>query len=583
MLHVLNKPFIAPLLVVLLYVAAMGVTNAHFMADSGGYLVSILAYAGEEEYVAENPVVRDYRAQNSFWDFGHLLWRPLGLLLFKVFRPISGLVVGADPALNVLFLLMSLNFVAGLVSAVLLYALIKTLTGRRWLAVFVTSCFILSHGFLNFTQTGSSYIAGLGFLTVALYLLLIDKDDLRPRRAILAGLACAAAVTLWVPYVLVVPATLAAPVVLFRLSRAQKRSVVYAGGMFLVATAVAFLVVMWQVGIHTPADLRNWIAASSHGVRISGLARMLFGFARSFIHLGNDGVLFKRFLLHDPLNPVTVFELVRLSLWKLALFYLMLGSLVIGLFVSSSRRMLALLALTTAPFLLFAIRFDGGAVERYLPLYPSIFVALAWTLGSERVPRVWKIAPILFLGLAVLVNSSVMARMVLDKQNERTLARLHGVIPRLQPNSWLVTTHLQDDLVNFQASSPFEPVNRHKTYHVYPLVWMNSDQAGRWQQEFAAHTLETWTENGHVWVSTRLLSTKPEASWNWVEGDDPRVRWDDIHGFFAQLQTCGVTSGGDGFVQLSQSEANIGFLNTILQQSQTHQATIHSVSTKDCK
>lgn len=576
--RVLHKPFLAPLLVVLLYVAAMGVTSAHFMADSGGYVVSILSFAGVEEYVNENSTVRDYRAQNSFWDFGHLLWRPLGLVAFKVLSPLSSLVVGSDPALNVYFLLMSLNFVAGLVSAILLYALIRMLTDRRWIAFFVTACFILSNGFLNFTQTGSSYIAGLSFLIVALYLLVKDKGELRPRTAILAGLACAAAITLWVPYVLVLPGTIAAPLILFGWKTVPKRSLIYAVVAFTAATVVTFLAVMLAIGVHTPADLRDWIVASSHGVQISGLARMLLGFARSFIHLGNDGILFKRFLLHDPLNPVTAFDLVRVSLWKLGLFYLMLASLGLSLLVASSRRMLVLLLLTAGPLILFAIKFDGGAVERYLPLYPVFFVAVAWSLSSARVPRVLKIMPVLFLGLTVLVNTSVMARMVLDGQNQRTVERLQAVIPQLQPNNSLVTTHLQDDLVNFQASFPFEPINRHDTYHVYPLVWMNTAQAGRWRQEFASHALKTWSENGDVWISTRLLSTKPEANWNWVEGDDPRVRWNDLRSFFAQLQTCGTATSGDGFVQLSQSDANIGFLK-----SQTDQVAINSVSTKDCR
>ena len=576
--HVWNRPFLAPLLVVLLYVAAMGITSAHFMADSGGYVVSILSFAGVDEFVNENPTVRDYRAQNSFWDFGHLLWRPLGLLAFKVLSPVSSLAVGPDPALNVYFLLMSLNFLAGLVSVILLYALIQILTERRWLAFFVTACFILSNGFLNFTQTGSSYIAGLCFLIVALYLLVNDKGDLRPRTAILAGLACAAAITLWIPYVLVLPGTIAAPLVLFGWNTVDKRLLIYAVVTFVAATAVAFLAVMLSIGVHTPADLRDWIAASSHGVQISGLARMLLGFARSFIHLGNDGILFKRFLLHDPLNPVTAFDLLRVSLWKLGLFYLMLASLGLSLLFASSRRMLVLLLLTAGPLILFAIKFDGGAVERYLPLYPVFFVAVAWSLSNARVPRVLKIMPVLFLGLAVLVNTSVMARMVLDKQNQRTVERLHAVIPQLQPNNSLVTTHLQDDLVNFQASFPFEPINRHDTFHVYPLVWMNTAQAGRWRQEFAAHALKSWSENGQVWISTRLLSPKPEANWNWVEGDDPRVRWNDLQSFFAHLQTCGTATSGDGFVQLSQSEANIGFLR-----SQTDQVAINSVSTKDCR
>src|SRR6185437_16690778 len=201
----MNERLLAVLLVAALYVAANVFTNAHFMADSGGYVVSILAYAGVEEYVVENPMSADFRSENSFWDFGHLLWRPLGLLLFKIFRPLSSLVIGPDPASNVMFLLMAVNFIAGLVSTGLLYLLIESLTNRRWLAVFVAVCFIFTNGLLNFTQTGSSYIAALAFLITGLYLLLKDKGNLSTRNAIAGGLACAAAVIMWFPFVLVVP------------------------------------------------------------------------------------------------------------------------------------------------------------------------------------------------------------------------------------------------------------------------------------------------------------------------------------------------------------------------------------------
>src|ERR1044072_4727516 len=169
---------IGSVLVAALYVAASVFTDAHFMADSGGYVVSILAYAGVDEYVVENPTAANFLSENSFWDFGHLLWRPLGLLLFNIFQPLSSLAIGPDPAHNVMFLLMAVNFIAGLVSTILLCLLIELLTNRRWLAVFVTACFMFTNGLLNFTQTGSSYIAGLAFVIAALYLLLKDKGHL---------------------------------------------------------------------------------------------------------------------------------------------------------------------------------------------------------------------------------------------------------------------------------------------------------------------------------------------------------------------------------------------------------------------
>jgi hypothetical protein len=37
-----------------------------------------------------------------------------------------------------------------------------------------------------------------------------------------------------------------------------------------------------------------------------------------------DGLLFKRYLLDDPYNVVSFADLVGLSLWKLALFYVLL-------------------------------------------------------------------------------------------------------------------------------------------------------------------------------------------------------------------------------------------------------------------
>ena len=256
------------------------------------------------------------------------------------------------------------------------------------------------------------------------------------------------------------------------------------------------------------------------------------------------------------------------------LFYVSLAAMLLGLLLKSARRMLVLLLLAAVPLIAFAIKFDGGAVERYLPLYPVIFLAFGWVLAQSQLPRVVKIVPALFFCVVILVNSSVMARIVLDRQMQRTSERVQAVVPKLKPNSWLVTTHLQDDLVNFQASFPFEPINRHNTYHIYPLIWLNSDQAAKWQEDFASNTLKAWEKDGEAWLSVRLLSAKPEPDWNWVEGDDPRVKWDDLYKFFSQLHTRDVASGADGFVLLEKSDANVQLLNLIVQR---RQASIMSV------
>ena len=544
------------LLVVAFYIMAIAFTNAHFMADSAGYVVSILAYEGVSEYVAENPVVRDFRSENPFWDFGHLLWRPVGLVLLKVFSPLSQLAVGIDPAHNLFFLFMSLNFAAGLLCCVLLYCLMERLTDRRWVVVLVTIGFVLSNGFLNFTQTGSPYIIGLAFLLSGLYLLLRRKGDVSLRTSALAGLLFAVSVTMWTLYGLVVPSIIAAPLVLFGASRRVTRAVMFSAATFILVTAVTYGLVMFNIGVHSPGDLRDWIAASSHGVHTSGASRMLFGLPRSFIHMGNDGVLFKRFLLHDPFNPVSAIDLMRASLWKLGLFYLALASTFVALVVSSARRVLILFLINAVPVICFAVLFDGGAVERYLPLYPIMFLSFAYTIGSLRVPRVLKVLPVMFFAVAALANVGEMARPALAHKQQRTVERLEGVVSRLRPHSWIVTTHLQDEIVNFQGSSPFHPLNKHNTYRIYPLVNVNSAQATEWRQQFLSHVLDTWSKDGDVWLSTRLRSPRPQPDWNWVEGDDPNVSWTDIYNFFAALQMGALAGGSDGFVLLDRSNVN---------------------------
>ena len=69
----------------------------------------------------------------------------------------------------------------------------------------------------------------------------------------------------------------------------MKASILRASASFFVATAIAYVVVMAAAGVNTPSEVLEFIAASSHGIRTSGLARMVFGFPRSFIHMGNDG------------------------------------------------------------------------------------------------------------------------------------------------------------------------------------------------------------------------------------------------------------------------------------------------------
>src|SRR5262249_19742828 len=142
-----------------------------------------------------------------------------------------------------------------------------------------------------------------------------------------AGAALGTAVCLWFPYVLATPGVLAAPLLLCGSDRPRRRVVVYMGLGLAALVTLAYGAAAVSLGITDVAGFWEWLTRSSCGVVTRGVARAVFGLARAFISMGEDGVLFKRFLLNDPYNPVSAEDLVRMSAWKFLLFYLALAAL----------------------------------------------------------------------------------------------------------------------------------------------------------------------------------------------------------------------------------------------------------------
>src|SRR3989454_535531 len=527
-------------LVLVAYLGATWVTDAHFMGDTVGYAEAILA--------------------SRLWEFGHVLWYPLGWSLSQLFMPASRFMVAADARTNVIMTLMTISWLAGLLSVFMLHGVVRKISQRDWVANVATIGLVFSQGFLHFAHTGCSYVAGLSLLLTGIYLSVTDEEPPRwsSARGWGSGVALAGAVGLWFSYALSIPAALAFPLVVLEPFRRRWRFVGESALAFAFATVLVYGSAAALQGIHTVAGLREWVASSAHGISgMNGVPRMVFGLSRSFINMGNDGMMFKRFVVQDPLNPVLLSDIFRLSLWKLSLFYVVLGSMAVTLLRSGrSRRILALLVLNGVPVLLFAVFWEGGAIERYLLLYPVFFVSLAYCLSSDRSSPLFKICGVAFMTAATISNVGAMATSVLAHRQDQVATRIKELQPLLKPQSLVATVHQQDELWAFYWTFPFHPTNRRGSLSVYHVVEQGTTQVLQWRQRFASRTLSVWATGGDVWVSKRVLSPRPRSEWNWVEGDDPRVSWADIYGFFLRLERGTSVGGDDGFELLLSSPQN---------------------------
>src|SRR6185369_3903417 len=462
------------------------ITDAHYQGDTADYVDSIVAHAAGHDY--------------WFWEFGHVLWRPFGWLVMAVFRPLLNPLVGTDVRIQALHSVLAINWVAGLVAVAALYGILNRLLSRWWAINLAVVAFIFSHGFLNYSQTGCAYIPGLSLLTVGLYLLVQPGDTDKPQitRGLLAGVALGLAACMWLPYVLAMPAIVLGPIVLRGSSKTNWKLVIGASLVCGVVAALVYLMVMiGGVGISDLAGVKAWAAKTAGGpAQDKSLQRMVFGFARSFIYMGNDGMLFKRFLVKEPLNPVTIIDLLRLSLWKIALFYLFIAALVISLVRwSQNWRILALLIINGLPIIGLAVFWQGGDIERYLGLYPVMFLSLGACLSSDRQITLLKYVLLFWIAALVLTDTLGMAKFTLNRQQEQTAVRAAALQPVLNDKSRVFAVTFQDDFVNFNRSFPFHPVNRH-TFNPYAIIAVGTTQAPVWRQDFLTKVEETWNNGG---------------------------------------------------------------------------------------
>jgi hypothetical protein len=532
------------------YVAATLTTSAYWMGDTVDYVESIVQFS--------------HGVNHWMWDFAHLLWRPLGWVLASLSAPVTRVFVGSDEHLNVMLTLNAVSWLAGLVCVICLRSLAWRVSGRAWIANVVSICFIFTQVFLNWAHAGSAYVPGLALLLVGFHVSIMrgERPEADARTSVLAGAALAGAVCLWVPYLLVVPAVVFAALCLFGFTRERFRFALQTAVVFSLFTGFAYLAVIAGLRFTTLNEVREWIVSAGHGVDYSGVKRMVFGFARSFISMGNDGLLFKRYLLADPFSPVRLRDLLGATLCKISLVYLFAAGLMINLvFSPHNKRILALLMINGVPVMALAFFFGSSEPERYLPLFPMLFIAVAGCLRGPS--RLFRAIVFAFFAVMIVTNSAAVAKPVLHRKQEAAVARVRDLLPRLDARALVYAVTFQDDLMTFSRTYPFHPINRSGRFHLSALVSPGTSWNLHWCEDFAARVLSTWKRGGATWISKRALSQRPRSEWNWAEGDDRRVSWNDFPLLFSHLDLGESVGGDDGFVQLLPSSNNEQFLSRL--------------------
>jgi hypothetical protein len=326
------------------------------------------------------------------------------------------------------------------------------------------------------------------------------------------------------------------------------------------AVGLTYGAAMMALGIRDVEGFTAWMARSSGGVTTRGVTRMIFGLARSFLFMGDDGVLFKRFLLKDPYNPVSLADLFRLSLWKFLFFYLVLAAMALNLLTGGTRcrRIFGLAVAGSVPVLAFGSFWQGGDMERYFPLYPLFFLALAGSLAPECGWRVTRAAPILLVALLALVNTVAHGPKAIDQDHQNLVQRVDWLQGDTSKD-WLLV--VRDRLLLLPRDFPLDP--RAAGLRIGEIVTPGHPSVPRWREEFAVFVLDMWQQGSTIWLSKRLFESRPRADSTWVEGDDDRLTWSDVLSFFQQLQTGDEAGGEDGFVRLPPTDRNRKLLSAL--------------------
>ncbi|MEO8881410.1 MAG: hypothetical protein ABI446_13535 [Gemmatimonadaceae bacterium] len=492
----------------------------------------------------------------SFWEAGHLFWRPLGYLVVLFARHADAPISAAVFYAHVVHSLTAMSVVMGAVALLAFLAWAQRCGIATIPAVGATLALATTCAFLNYAQTGAAYVSSLAMFMVGLWAL--ETVDARAQwRDIASPLAFSICVLFWLPMMFSVPVAAASPLILRGDSRRRRNAAAWTCVLSGALVVAAYLAVAEIKHIHSIVEFRHWLNDASHGIENSGgLSRTAIGLARSVVSTGQLGITAKRFLLHDSYSPATAADVVRAGLYRVAIFYGALGILSYSLARKrQSARVFAFLVLGAIPVLAFAVAWQGGDLERYFPIFPALFLAIGVALSALQ-REYGVLAAVVMVALLAAFNIPEYSRTRATRTCAELESRLHSVTASNRTHTLIVTMGA-DELSSFRGRCPdARELEQPDAPGVVGIFTPHSADGTHWREFFAKRALDEWRSGGRVLISSGLLAERPPAQWHWAEGDDPRVSWGEFPAFFDSLATTGSRGDARTFLEVLPSAAN---------------------------
>jgi hypothetical protein len=535
-----------------IFLISMAATQPPFTGDS-------VIYADQ---IAE--VRTGFATHQALWEFGHILWRPLGYWFSFPGMALIPDRLAWTPSLKILSGMIGISLFAGLVCTLLVCAFAFRFTGSWRAALIVSVLFVWSDSVLAYSQTGCPYVPALALLLAGLWWQLggpLQGTSTVIGPACLFGLAA----LLWFPFAIALPAACCAgrflefpgsprPKMSWRecIAAALISGIVLLGG---IATAA------WLAGVGSVPELVSWVVSAGHGMQQNRRwLRAVSGFSRLMIDLGPDGVYLKRFILHDPYYPLSLMGVFSRSLWKVVVFYVFVASSFALMWRSSTRRMSVPLVIAGAAGVFAAVFvFEPSSPERLLPVFPFFLIALsaAW-MNSRPWSSALRTAAGVFAGLLIVLNLPTFEWQRSAEYREARTQLLESREHAKSQDLLLETTMAEP--VSRLALNPFDPVNRAGPVRCSWILSPMDKDAARWRLRAARSIQAAWQAGDDVWVTKAVFAGRPDPSSLWVDGDNLGLRWIDVPAFFGRLEF--DMAGQNAFARILPSQANRELLSS---------------------